>query len=91
MKTTNLNTLDNRTLNRYNATVPSGFSGAVYYSLIGKVVVISGVLNNLSALSANAILATGLPRNDYGANGVFYITNNNAVNSYFRSTINSAG
>lgn len=88
---TNFNTLDNRTLNRSFATVPSGFSGAVYYSTIGKITVVSGVLSNSSALSANAILATGLPRNDYGANGVFYIVNNNAVNSYFRGIINSAG
>lgn len=86
-----ISTLNSNIKNHSAATTISGATGACYYSKVGDIVVFSFVLNFSSALAANTDIVSGLPRNDYGANGMFYVLNNNAVASYFRAILTSDG
>ena len=48
-------------VNPSSATIASGLSGEVYYMHFGRLCVVSGIVNTTGALSAGAVLVTGLP------------------------------
>lgn len=83
--------LNSKISNRTSASVASGYTGGVSYSVVGYMVVVSGWLS-AAAASVGTNLVTGLPMPFISsANALIMANNNNAVNSTKRLTLSDHG
>ena len=86
-----ISALNSKISNRTNASVASGYTGGVAYSVVGYMVVVSGWLS-AAAASVGTDLVTGLPMPFISsANALIMANNNNAVNSTKRLTLSDHG
>ena len=67
-----------------SATIGSNISSSSYinYSQFGKMVVFSGTIITTAAISAGAVIMTGMPSASV-VNAAIRATNNNSANSYY--------